>query len=235
MPEPRAILAMALLILHYSLVASVCVVSPLSARRCSTLASRLQATSAAKSVGSSSSSSIQQDESVQSASRLITDSIECRMLVRSDRYVIPGDYILHEEYGVGRYKGQHLVDLTPTRQSRQMQLAVVVQFADAELVSFKKMASKEYWVYREGDSGEHELSSVINTRKWKKRKRSAEDNCKSMALNLLSMLAIRNGNHRTPCLPLSAQYREFERRFPYEPTVDQQACFQAIEGDMIMR
>lgn len=222
----RAALAVALLALH-CLVASL-ILRPSPRTRHAPAQSALCATTARRTAGVDL-------PQVDDQEVLVTNPVECRMLVRSDRYVVPGDYVLHEDYGVGRYKGQRLVDLTPSRQTRQMQLAVVVQFADAELISFKKMADKEYWVYREGESGEQELSSLVNTKKWKKRKRVAEESCKSMALNLLSMLAIRNGHHRTPCLPLSAQYHEFEKRFPYEPTTDQQACFKAIENDMVMR
>jgi len=46
-----------------------------------------------------------------------------------------------------------------------------------------------------------------------------------MAMNLLKMQALRNELHRTPCLPDSERYKEFEANFPYKPTQDQELCF----------
>ena len=47
-----------------------------------------------------------------------------------------------------------------------------------------------------------------------------------MAASLSKLLAIRNGFHRTPCAPDDERYRDFEARFSFEATVDQQKCFE---------
>ena len=168
--------------------------------------------------------------------KLIVDPILARTLVKGSRYIIPGDYVVSEEYGVGLFKGQYLVDLTPTRQERQYQEAIVIEFEDAEIISFKKMADKEYWLYRQSEAGYQELSSIVNRQKWNRRKKTANENSYSMALNLLKMQAIRNSFHRPPCVSVANQkkYIDFENRFTYEPTEDQVNSIEAIKYDMIV-
>ena len=83
-------------------------------------------------------------------------------------------------------------------------------------------------------SGKQELSTVLDTRKWRRRRSAAETNAKETGVNLVKMMAIRNGYHRTPCLTLtnSEKFRQFERGFKFSPTDDQMTCFRAIEADM---
>ena len=168
--------------------------------------------------------------------KLLVDPVLTRTLVKGNRYIIPGDYVVSEEYGVGLFKGQYLVDLTPTRQERQYQEAIVIEFEDSEIISFKKMADKEYWLYRQSEAGYQELSSIINRQKWNRRKKNANENSYSMALNLLKMQAIRNSFHRTPCASVVNQknYIDFENRFLYVPTEDQVKSIQAIQYDMMV-
>jgi hypothetical protein len=58
--------------------------------------------------------------------------------VQGNRDVYTGDYVVSEEYGVGRYEGTRAIDLTPSRPSRIVQRLAVVRFSDGEvrLISF---------------------------------------------------------------------------------------------------
>jgi hypothetical protein len=56
----------------------------------------------------------------------------------------------------------------------------------------------------------------------------------SMAMNLIKMMAIRNGFHRTPCVPDGEKYHEFENSFPFDPTDDQFRCFQVRTNSEIL-
>ena len=135
---------------------------------------------------------------------------------------------------MGKYVGVRMVDLTPARAVRTMEPVVVVQYADGELTLFQRLVDKELWLFRGADSGDHhELSTLVDRRKWKRRRASVEETSKNMAVSLSKMMAIRNGFHRTPCAPDDARYADFVRRFAYEPTQDQEVSFRAVAADMI--
>jgi len=164
---------------------------------------------------------------------LITDNDKSIVRVAGSRTILPGDYVVHEEYGIGLYLGIRMVDLTPARKMRTLQPVVVIKYNDAELTWFQRVVDKELWLFRQAESGAQELSSILDTKKWKRRKKAAEQNSKSMAVNLIKMTTIRNELHRTPSVPNDGKYEEFEKRFSYEPTPDQISCFAAIENDMV--
>lgn len=164
---------------------------------------------------------------------LITDVEKARVKIAEDRFIIPGDYVVSEEYGIGIYLGVSMVDITPARASRTYEPVVVVKYEDGEISWFQRLVAKELWLYRTAESGDHALSSLSDRRKWKRRKAAVEEGSRSMALNLIRMTAIRNSFHRTPCLPNSEKYRRFENEFPFSPTPDQIRCFEAIEKDMV--
>lgn len=73
--------------------------------------------------------------------------------------------------------------------------------------------------------GKYELSSILDIRKWRKRRIAAEELNKQTALNLIRLLAIRNSYHRIPYVSSESRYRAFESRFAYTPTEDQLECF----------
>jgi superfamily II DNA or RNA helicase len=148
--------------------------------------------------------------------------------------MLPGDYVVHEKYGIGRYVGIRQVDLTPARPKATLQPVIVIQYKDTEVTFFVRTMRDELWMYRSGESGTQELSTVLDTRKWRRRRTNAETDARSTGINLVRMMAIRNGYHRTPCLDSSRldQYKKFEDSFKFEPTADQVTCFRAIESDM---
>lgn len=117
-----------------------------------------------------------------------------------DVYITPGDYIVNEEYGVGKYLGIRMVDLSPARTTRAYVPAVVVQYKvrqktngklfyiyyiynlyytqDGEVTWFQHFAAKELWLFRTAGSGEHDLDSVLNLKKWKRLKEKTNKNSK---------------------------------------------------------
>ena len=72
-----------------------------------------------------------------------------------------------------------MVDISPANKQSDVKKSfvpsVIIQFKDAEISWYQKFVSKELWVYRSGDSGNQELSSIIDTKKWKKRTKIVQD------------------------------------------------------------
>ena len=128
---------------------------------------------------------------------------ETRVAIGGERFMMPGDHVVHEEFGIGRYVGVRNIDLTPAREVPTYQPSVIIQYRDAEVSFFKRMVKNKLWLYRTSESGKQELSTVLDTRKWRRRRSAAETNAKETGVNLVKMMAIRNGYHRTPCLTLT--------------------------------
>ena len=81
-----------------------------------------------------------------------------------------------------------MVDLTPARATATFQPTVEVQYADGDVSWFQRIVEKELWLYRSADAGEQELSSMIDRRKWKRRKISVEESSKRYSLLSVSYL-----------------------------------------------
>ena len=153
--------------------------------------------------------------------------------INGDRWILPGDYVVHEEHGVGKFTGLRQVDLTPSRKTRTYQDVVVIQYADAEVTFFKRLIKQELWLYRQSLAGMQQLSSILENRKWKRLKARVESNSKSLAINLVKAMALRSYYHRPPYIQSESKFYEFEKGFKYTPTPDQYICFQDIENDMV--
>lgn len=168
-----------------------------------------------------------------SPSPLRTDPKHARVMIAEGRFVLPGDYLVSDEYGVGEYLGTQTVDITPTRPARTLETVLVLRFADGQITWFLRVADKQLWLYRGADAGEQQVSTLNDRKKWRRRLVSVETGTKTLALNLVRMMAIRNSLHRTPCSPLVSEYKLFEKAFTFEPTTDQLLCFADIERDMM--
>ena len=149
------------------------------------------------------------------------------------RQVVPGDYVVHEGYGIGRFKGIERVNLTPTREKCTFEPLVVVEYSDTEIRWYKRVAEKELWLYRSADSGTHELSSIMQNRKWLRHKEAVGKSTRKGAVNLMRLMAMRNSFHRLPCAKDDEEYRIFEESFAFSPTLDQQECFDNVRTDMV--
>lgn len=163
---------------------------------------------------------------------LLTDLKNARVKVSSDRYIIPGDYVIHKDYGIGKYIGVKMVNIIPNRSKDRFESVVVIQYRDAIMSWFKGIIHDQLWLYAPGETGEHELSSILDVRKWNRRKNKAIENTKKMAFDLAKLINERNAIHRTPYALDNSSYYDFEQQFMYEPTYDQQICFDAIRDDM---
>lgn len=102
------------------------------------------------------------------------DYKKSRVKVAGNRFVVPGDYVVHERYGVGQYVGVNDIHI----KSDLSVVGVVVRYRDSEITWFQKFAEEELWVYRTAESGEQELDQVMDARKWMKRKANAESKSK---------------------------------------------------------
>ena len=165
----------------------------------------------------------------------VSTAITQRVKIGGLRWISPGDYVVHKEYGIGKFLRIVSVNLTPARSSRTIEPALLVQFKDAEITWFQRLVEKELWFYQSSDATNVDLSSIIDPRKWRRAKVNAEERGVGLAANLVKLTAVRNSLHRPPCPEDNELYKIFETAFAFDPTVDQITCFEQIREDMVSR
>ena len=90
--------------------------------------------------------------------------------------------------------------------------------------------------YRAGDAAIKPRLSRVKGEAWKKAKQKVMLSTAQLAEDVLALYATRETLQRTPFSPQNEpEVKEFEKSFPFEPTPDQELCFEAVENDMIWR
>lgn len=124
--------------------------------------------------------------------------------IAGNRWITIGDFIVHKEYGIGKFIGVEQVDITPAKSKRAIEPVLVIKYRDAEVTWFQRLVEKELWFYQ-SSGAKVELSSIADPRKWNRSIVNAEERGVVLASNLIKMTAIRNNLYRRPCPPGLAQ------------------------------
>jgi hypothetical protein len=90
--------------------------------------------------------------------------------------------------------------------------------------------------YRASDAVVKPKLSRVKGEGWANAKRKVEENTLVLAQDVLALYATRETLHRTPFHPAKEEkVNEFASTFPFEPTPDQQKCFEDVANDMVWR
>jgi len=157
--------------------------------------------------------------------------------INCDRYIRPLDYVTSKKYGFGQYLGERQVVINPLDEKKYTTPAIVIRFADTEIMYFEKLlpVTKDLYLKSSYEDGRTQLSTALNTKVWERKKARVVKNCEDMSKELAAMLAIRRSLYRIPSIPDNEQYKAFEQAFAYNPSPDQLTCFHDIANDMINR
>ena len=138
----------------------------------------------------------------------------------------PGEYVVHLDYGVGRYIGSSEITIDGRRGE-----VFTIEYADGGKLHVP--ASHAHLLSRYvGVKGESIKLHRLDGKRWKKDKQDAQKAVSDLAAALLETQARRETvpgySHEVPCDGLEA----FEAAFPYEETADQIAAISAIKEDL---
>ncbi|MGD2253498.1 MAG: transcription-repair coupling factor, partial [Anaerolineales bacterium] len=138
----------------------------------------------------------------------------------------PGDWVVHIDYGVGRFEG--LVERTLDQLPREF-LMVAYAEGDQLFVPIHQADRISRYV---GVGGLQPRASRLGTQEWIRTKRKAQDSVEEIARSLLELYARRLtvSGHAFP--PDSDWQRELEASFPYGETEDQLRAVVAVKRDM---
>jgi transcription-repair coupling factor (superfamily II helicase) len=138
-----------------------------------------------------------------------------------------GDYVVHQNYGVARYEGLHLV--------RAMGLSEVecarMRFAGDSALYLPMHEFSAIQKYISGAAGRPRLSS-LDQRRWEEIKDRVREGVRELAGKLLKTQAEREASPGYAFPPETPMEREFAEEFPYEETPDQARAIAEVLSDM---
>ncbi|HMP74110.1 MAG TPA: transcription-repair coupling factor [Kiritimatiellia bacterium] len=138
----------------------------------------------------------------------------------------PGDYIVHLDHGIGRYRGLFEIEFNGKRQE-----ALTLEFADE--VKLHLPVSQSHLLSRYIGAGKlRPKLHRIGGKSWTKAKADAERAVRDLAGSLLETHATRDALPGHAFSPDSVWQHEFEASFPFQETPDQHQAILDVKRDM---
>ena len=139
----------------------------------------------------------------------------------------PGDYIVHVDFGIGKFGGLVRV---PVGNSYQEMIRIVYKNNDKVDVSIHSLYKISK--YRSSDTGEPPRLSTLGTGAWDRLKEKAKKRIKDIARDLIKLYARRRREKGFAYSADSYLQHELEASFLYEDTPDQNKTTQEVKADM---
>ena len=139
----------------------------------------------------------------------------------------PGDLVVHENYGIGRFVAMEQIKVDGAIKDY---VKIAYQGSDTLFVPATQldMVSK----YIGGGEDANIRLNKIGTDAWQKTKTKARKAAKDMAGELIQLYAARKRQEGFAFAADSPWQKEFEDNFPYPETDDQLRCISEIKSDM---
>ncbi|HHY90618.1 MAG TPA: DEAD/DEAH box helicase, partial [Clostridiales bacterium] len=137
-----------------------------------------------------------------------------------------GDYIVHENHGIGKYIG---IEQLNVQGAKKDYLKIKYAGKDLLYVPIEQMDLVQKYIG--SDQGPPKLSKLGGT-EWKKAKARAKGAIADMAEELLKLNAMRQMTQGYAFSPDTVWQKQFEDLFPYEETPDQLRCIEEVKRDM---
>ncbi len=136
-----------------------------------------------------------------------------------------GDYVVHYDYGIGRYLGIKTVRLKDIRNDY-----ILLQYANMELyIPVEKVSLLEKY---QGSEGHIPRLTTIGKGEWEKKKQKIKEKLENIAAELLALQARREQANGFKYPSDSEFQRLFEEDFEHEETPDQIKSVAEIKKDM---
>ena len=151
-----------------------------------------------------------------------------RQRLESFTDLAPGDLVVHEHHGIGRFVG--MVKMTVDGADRDY---IKLQFAGADVLYVPALQLDLVSKYiGSGDDPDRRKLSKLGGTEWEKSKTKAKKAAKDMAKGLIQLYAQRQRQAGYAFSADTPWQHDFEALFPYPETDDQIRCIQEIKADM---
>ena len=146
--------------------------------------------------------------------------------IRAFTDIRKGDYVVHENHGIGKFVGIESLEVQGVRRDY-----LKIRYAGEDLlyVPVDQMDIIQKYV---GADGVVPKVNRLNGGDWRKTKEKAKAAVRMMAKELLALSAQRKLEQGYAFGEDTVWQREFEDQFPYEETQDQLRCVREIKQDM---
>jgi transcription-repair coupling factor (superfamily II helicase) len=147
-------------------------------------------------------------------------------VMQSLAQLAPDDFIVHVDHGIGLYRGlRHLT----VAGSEGDYLHLEYQGGDRLYLPVDRVNLVQKYV---GGDGAQPALDKLGGVSWERTKTKTKESILAMAHELLALYATRERHHGHSFNTGDPLYQEFEARFPFEETPDQQRAIDEVLGDM---
>ncbi len=137
-----------------------------------------------------------------------------------------GDYVVHENHGIGKYIGIEQLKVEDTKKDY---LKIKYSGTDLLYVPIDQMDLVQKYI---GGEEKAPKISKLGGAEWKRTKAKVKKAIEDMAQDLLKLYASRKSSKGYGFSKDSQWQRQFEDMFPYEETPDQLRCIEEVKVDM---
>ncbi len=137
-----------------------------------------------------------------------------------------GDYVVHENHGLGIYRGIEKMEVEKTVKDY-----IKIEYDKGGNLYILATQLDMIQKYAGGDAKKPKLNR-LGGQEWHKTKTRVKGAVEEIAKDLVELYAKRQENNGYVYGPDTVWQREFEEMFPFEETVDQEAAIEATKRDM---
>jgi len=138
----------------------------------------------------------------------------------------PGDFVVHENHGIGRYLGIKTLEVQDQQQDY-----LLLQYADDDKLYVPTDQINLVQKYIGGESQQPRLYRLGGS-EWQKVKQRVRSSVKELAINLIELYASRESIAGYSFSEDTVWQQEFEDDFPFEETPDQKQAIAEVKDDM---
>ena len=148
------------------------------------------------------------------------------LTLRDVQALKPGDYVVHVDYGIGKFAGMQTITVRDQKQE-----AVRLVFAGQDELFVNVTALHKLNKYT-GKEGHQPKLTKLGTGAWDRLKARTKKRVKDIARDLIQIYAKRRASAGYAFKGDSIWQRELEASFQFEDTPDQAAAVEAVKEDM---
>ena len=152
-----------------------------------------------------------------------------RQKLKSYADLSPGDLVVHEHHGVGRYVGMVKMQVDGVEKDY---VKIAYAGTDVLYVPATQLDMVSKYIGGGEDAAETKKLNKLGGTEWEKAKTRAKKAVQDLAKGLIQLYAQRQRQPGYAFSPDSPWQREFEEQFEYTETEDQLRCIQEIKTDM---
>ena len=146
--------------------------------------------------------------------------------IRSFSELSVGDYVVHEEHGLGIYRGIEKVERDKVTKDY-----IKIEYGDGGNLYLPATRLESIQKYSGADGRKPKLNK-LGGGEWAKTKSRVKGAVQEIAKDLVKLYAARQEKNGFQYGPDTVWQKEFEELFPYEETEDQLDAIEAVKSDM---